>query len=210
MVSFLPEVWKMSRTISIGSRPMHGRGAVPNGRQGHLEDVGHPQAARIRAESDAYRKDLINGFEKARQYSPLVKLLDGRWVPNYPSRLYRRGRDGDGQHGWIREVLEGSVNLLISGLYDSTSKQAGWILDDYQDNRYPDPSYSYSTIDKYAWFYVYGFSWQPNLLAGLMPYLDRDEPDVYIWMFFNAWASCYHEEINGFSECADAGPRIFH
>jgi hypothetical protein len=165
-----------------------------------LEDVGHPQAARIRAESDAYRNDLIKGFEKARQYSPLVKLLDGRWVPNYPSRLYRRGRDGGGQHGWIREVLEGSVNLLISGLYDSTSKQAGWILDDYQDNRYPDPSYSYPTIDKFAWFYVYGFSWQPNLLAGLMPYLDRDEPDVYIWMFFNAWASCYHEEINGLSE----------
>ena len=52
---------------------------------------------------------------------------DGRWVPTYPSRLYGRGRD----LGWIREVLEGSVYLLISGLYKSTSKQAGWILDDY-------------------------------------------------------------------------------
>jgi hypothetical protein len=28
-------------------------------------------------------------------------------------------------------------------------------------------------------------------LAGLMPRLARDEPEIYIWMFFNAWAACY-------------------
>ncbi|GAJ10923.1 unnamed protein product, partial [marine sediment metagenome] len=156
-----------------------------------LEAIGHPQAARIRAESDAYRKDLLNGFEKSRQYSPLVRLKDGRWVPNYSSRLYLRGRDV----GWIREILEGSVYLLISGLYDPTSKQASWILDDYQDNRYSDPIYSYPINDfNTNWFDLGGFSCQPTLLAGLMPYLDRDEPEVYIWMFMNAWAACYREE----------------
>jgi len=53
-----------------------------------LEAIGHPEAARNRKEADAYKKDLVAGFEKSRQNSPLVRLRDGRWVPHYPSRLY--------------------------------------------------------------------------------------------------------------------------
>jgi hypothetical protein len=33
-----------------------------------------------------------------------------------------------------------------------------------------------------------------------MPYLDRDEPKLYLWMFFNCWVSCYREELNGMIE----------
>ncbi|MBN2309141.1 MAG: hypothetical protein JXR94_09235 [Candidatus Hydrogenedentes bacterium] len=162
-----------------------------------LERAGHPEAARIRAEADAYRTDLIRGFETMRRHAPLVRLRDGRWVPQYPSRLYRRGRD----FGWIREVLEGSIYLLISGLYDPRSREGGWILDDFQDNRYPAPPYGY-VIPHFedTWFNLAGFSIQPNLLAGLMPHLERDEPEVYIWMFYNAWASCYREEIGAMTE----------
>ncbi len=162
-----------------------------------LEETGHPQAARIRREADAYRDDLRAGFEQMRRHSPLVPLDDGRWVPTYPSRMYMRGRDT----GWIREVLEGSVYLLISGLYDPDSKEGGWILDDYQDNRYLKPPYGYKLVDpERNLFSRGGFSIQPNLLAGLMPHLDRDEPEIYIWMFINAWISCYREEINGMAE----------
>ncbi len=162
-----------------------------------LEAVAHPEAARIRRESDAYRRDLIRGFQTARQHAPLVRLRDGRWVPYYPSRLYRRGRDA----GWIREVLEGSIQLLLSGLFDARSKEADWILDDYQDNRYGVRQPGYLTEDAEAtWFASGGFSLQPNLLAGLLPYLERDEPEIYIWMFFNAFASCYREELNALIE----------
>jgi hypothetical protein len=38
------------------------------------------------------------------------------------------------------------------------------------------------------------------LLAGLLPHLERDEPELYLWMFFNAWAACYREEINALVE----------
>jgi hypothetical protein len=161
-----------------------------------LEKFGHPDAARVRRESNAYRKDLIAGFERMRRLSPLVHLRDGRWVPHYPSRLYRRGRD----YGWIREVLEGSVYLLISGLYDPCSKQASWILDDFQDNRYMNPPYGYGLPDPAHWFDRGGFSVQPNLLAGLIPHLERDEIEVYLWMFFNAWNACYREEIQAMVE----------
>ena len=162
-----------------------------------LEGIEHPDAARVRKDADAYRRDLRRGFDTMRQHSPLVRLRDGRWVPHHPSRLYRRGRD----YGWIREVLEGSVYLLLSGLYDANSKEAGWILDDFQDNRYMSPPYGYYIHDpELEWFDRGGFSVQPNLLAGLVPYLDRDEPELYIWMFFNAWCSCYREEINAMVE----------
>lgn len=162
-----------------------------------LEAIGHPEAARVKAEADDYKQHLIQGFETMRKMSPLVRLKDGRWIPHYPSRLYRRGRD----IGWIREVLEGSVYLLISGLYDSSSKQAGWILDDFLDNRYMAPEYSYPVWQpEKDWVDYGGFSNQPNLLAGLMPHLERDETEIYIWMFFNAWASCYREEVNAMVE----------
>jgi hypothetical protein len=162
-----------------------------------LEAIGHPEAARVRMEADDYKQALIRGFETMRRQSPLVRLKDGRWIPHYPSRLYRRGRD----IGWIREVLEGSVYLLISGLYDSNSKQGQWILDDYLDNRYMHPYYSYPVfMPERSWIDYGGFSNQPNLLAGLMPHLERDEPEIYIWMFFNAWASCYREEVNAMVE----------
>ncbi|MHC5034023.1 MAG: hypothetical protein ACYTFZ_03200 [Planctomycetota bacterium] len=158
-----------------------------------MADINHPEANRIRRESNAYRRDLIRGFETSRRHSPLVRLRNGRWVPHYPSRLYRRGRE----FGWIRELLEGSVYLLLSGLYKPGSKQAGWILDDYLDNRYMCPPYGYVIEDaELDWFSRGGFSIQPNLLAGLLPHLERDEPEIYIWMFFNAFAACYREEIN--------------
>jgi hypothetical protein len=164
---------------------------------GVLEIVGHPQAARLRREADAYGNDLRRGFETMRQHCPLVQLRDGHWVPYYPGQLYRRGRDV----GWIRETLEGSIYLLVSGLYSPTSKEASWILDDYHDNRYMSPPYGYAIVDhEHEWFSRGGISIQPNLLAGLMPYLDRDEPEVYLWMFFNAWVACYREEINAMVE----------
>ena len=162
-----------------------------------LERVGHPQAERVRREADAYRRDLVRGFEAMRQHAPLVRLRDGRWVPHYPSRLYCRGRD----LGWIRETLEGSVYLLLSGLYPSTGRQATWTLDDFQDNRYPSPPYGYYIDDFDSfWFGRAGFSIQPNLLAGLLPYLERDEIEVYLWMYFNALAACYREEIGAIVE----------
>lgn len=162
-----------------------------------LEAVGHAEAGRIRRATDAYGADLKAGFETMRKHTPLVRLRDGRWVPHYPSRLYWRQRDV----GWIREVLEGSVYLLISGLYDADGPQAKWILEDYQDNRYVKRPYSYPLADFEAdWYDRGGFSIQPNLLAGLMPHLDRDEPEIFLWMFFNAWCACYREEINAMVE----------
>lgn len=162
-----------------------------------LKAIKHPDAVRLCREATRYRRDLIRGFENMRQYSPLVRLRNGCWVPHYPSRLYCRGRD----IGWIREVLEGAVYLLISGLYSCRGASADWILDDFQDNRYVSPPNGYAIFDfETNWFDRGGFSMQPNLLAGLLPYLERDEPEQYIRMFFNAWCACYRQEIGAMVE----------
>ncbi len=162
-----------------------------------LEEYGHPEAARYRREAEAFRANLLRGYETSRRHSPLIRLRDGRWIPHYPSRLYCRGRD----YGWIREVLEGSVYLLLSGLYAPESVEGGWILDDFNDTRYMNPPFGYRIDDPLTqWYDCGGFSAQPNLLAGLLPYLDRDEIEVYLWMFFNAWAACYREEVQAIVE----------
>ena len=162
-----------------------------------LEVFEHAEAGRVRQEADAYHQDLIRGFETMRKHSPLVRLRDGRWVPQYPSRLYCRGRDV----GWIRQVIEGAAYLLISGLYGPRCKQASWILDDYQDNLYLTPPYGYVMRELEADLPSRGgFSIQPCLLPGLMPHLERDEPEIYLWMFFNAFAAIYREEISGMIE----------
>lgn len=162
-----------------------------------LAEFGHTSAPAFRREADAYQQALRRGFETARQHSPLIRLRDGRWIPHYPSRLYCRGRD----LGWIREVLEGSLYLILSGLYDPNSKQGKWILDDYLDTRYMNPPFGYYLHDpETQWFDCGGFSVQPNLLAGLLPHLDRDEIEVYLWMFFNAWAACYRQEAGAMVE----------
>jgi hypothetical protein len=111
--------------------------------------------------------------------------------------VYNRGRD----QGWIREVLEGAVYLLLSGLYASDSRQAGWILDDFQDNLYHSPPFGYVLRDPDSTLMARGgFSIQPCLLAGLLPHLDRDEPEIYLWMLFNAIAAVYRDEISGMIE----------
>ncbi len=176
-----------------------------------LAAIGHEDAARLQKDADRFRRHLVRGFETQRQHTPLIRLRDGRWIPHYPSRLYRRGRD----YGWIREVLEGSVYLLISGLFKPNSKQAQWILDDFQDTRYMNPPHGYPVAHQgpvppalfsqlpdplSEWYHQGGFSFQPNLLPGLMPHLDRDEIEIYIWMFFNAWNACYREEVGSMAE----------
>ncbi len=162
-----------------------------------LAAVEHHRAGELRREADAFAANIRRGLEQARRCSPLMRLRDGRWVPTYPSRLEVRGRDS----GWIREVLEGAVYLPMMGLLAPHARQTGWILDDFQDNRYTRPPFGYPMVDEQAeWFDAGGFSVQPLLLGGLLPHLMRDEPEVYVWMFFNAFTACYSEEGNNIVE----------
>lgn len=161
-----------------------------------LADAGVPEGTRILREAREFRDDLRAGFEEMRLRAPLVKLRDGSFVPAYPSRLYHRGRD----FGWIREVLEGSINLIGSVL-DPGEEGATWILKDYEDNRYLDAPFNYP-LDNFEaqWFSRGGFSFQPNLWYFPPPYLDRDQIEHFLRALFNGFAACWRADIRAMTE----------
>jgi hypothetical protein len=161
-----------------------------------LAEAGHPQGERLVREAKAYRDDLLAGFHESMIRSPVVRLRDGTYIPHHPSRLYWRGRD----FGWIREVLEGSINLCTTVL-DPRSEEATWALKDYEDNRYLDAPYNYP-LDNFEahWFSRGGFSMQPNLLYFTPPYLYRDQVEHFLRAFFNGFVACWRADIRAMTE----------
>ena len=153
-----------------------------------LEQIKHPEAARVRKEADAYHAHLLANFRKGADRSPVVRLRDGTAVPHIPSMVHRRGR----YFGWICETLEGSLHLLITGALDPRSQEADWILKDYEDNRYLSNQYGYMVddFDKY-WFGRGGMSMQACLLLDVEPYLYRDDVKQALRALFNAEAAQY-------------------
>jgi hypothetical protein len=161
-----------------------------------LAEVGHPDGERLVREAAAYREDLLAGFHESMARSPVVRLRDGAYVPRHPSRLYWRGRD----FGWIREVLEGSINLVTTVL-NPNSREVTWVLEDYEDNRYLDAPYNYPLDDfDGQWFSRGGFSMQPNLLYFTPPYLLRDQIEHFLRAFFNGFAACWRADIRAMTE----------
>ncbi len=162
-----------------------------------LAEIGHPEAARLAADADAYRHDLHTGFIEAATRSPVVRLRDGSWVPHFPPRLERRGRD----FGWLREVLEGAAHLIYCGIIAPDEPAAQWIIDDYEDNLFNSDQYGYPAPDFEAqWFGWGGFSMQPNLLIWPHVYLWRDEPEHYLRAVFNPFAAAFYPDTGMLTE----------
>jgi len=160
-----------------------------------LREIAHPEAKRLSADAEAFCQDLMRGLNEARVRSPVVRLADGSWVPYWPARLERRGRD----FGWLREVLEGSMGLLLSEMISVSDPAAEWILDDYEDNLYLSKRYGYPgtmpDFDESRWFDWGGFSMQSNLLAHPAIYLKRDEIKCFLRSFLNGFNSTFYRDV---------------
>jgi hypothetical protein len=150
-----------------------------------LNDIHHPAAPRILDEAEAYRRDILTSFRKAMVRSPLVELRDGTWIPHIPPRVHRRGR----AFSWITEALEGAIHLVRCGLLRPFDPESEWIVKDFEDNIYLSEEFGYSIQDMDRnWFDLGGFSMQPNLLCGPIPYLQRDEIKHFLRAYFNGFA----------------------
>jgi len=164
-----------------------------------LTQISYPHAARLRLEADDYRSAILGAFGDAARRSPVVRLRNGIFVPHFPSHVHRRGR----HFGWICETLEGAIHLLIAGVLDPAGREARWILQDYEDNLYLSPQYSYDVepFDEH-WFDWGGFSMQACLLLGVEPYLYRDEVKHALRAAFNAIAAGYFPDTRMLTEHA--------
>lgn len=162
-----------------------------------LAEIGHPDGGRLQAEAAAYGQDLRAGFFEACARSPVVPLRNGTWVPHFPPRLERRGRD----FGWLREVLEGAVHLIYCGLIAHDEPAARWIIEDYEDNLFLSERYGYQPEEfERQWFSWGGFSMQPNLLILPPLYLRRDEPEHYLRACFNPFAAAFYPDTRMLTE----------
>jgi len=156
-----------------------------------LAEIGHVEAARLQREAQAYGQDLRAGFFEACVRSPVVRLRDGTWVPHFPPRQERRGRD----FGWLREVLEGAAHLIYCGIVAPDEPAARWIIEDYEDNLFLSERYGYSAPDfERQWFSWGGFSMQPNLLLLPPLYLWRDEPEHFLRAYWNPFAAAFYPD----------------
>jgi hypothetical protein len=157
-----------------------------------LADINHPDGERLVREAEQCKEDLLRGYKESMIYSPVVKLLDGTYVPHVPPRLYRRGRG----FGWIRETLEGAIHLVRCGIFDPWDEISTWIVKDFEDNLYISDRYGYS-VDNFErdWFSLGGFSMQSNLLCHPVPYILRDEPKHFLRGYLNAFTSVFYPDI---------------
>ena len=144
------------------------------------------EGAGLGAEAERYRQDILAAYREAAVRSPVVRLRDGTYVPKFPSNVYTRGR----AYGWLRETLEGAIMLPITRLLDPAGREALWILKDFEDNLYISDKYGYSVpvFDRF-WFSRGGFSMQPNLLHGPLPYFYRDDIKQFLRAYFNPFAA---------------------
>lgn len=158
-----------------------------------LEQLHHPEAARIRGEAAAYHRALLANFDEAARRSPVVRLRDGTAVPHIPSQVHRRGRS----FGWICETLEGALHLLITGALEPGSPEARWILNDYEDNLYLSNQYGYTSSDfEKHWFGQGGMSMQACLLLDVEPYLYRDDVKHALRALFNGIAVSHFPDVH--------------
>lgn len=166
-----------------------------------LAAAGNAEGARLEAEAEAYRRDIIAAYAEAMRRSPVVRLRDGTWIPHVPSDVHRRGRS----FGWITETLEGAIHLVRTGLIEPESRLATWIIEDYEDNLYLSEQYGYDlkgeAFEK-NWFHLGGISMQANLLHNPIPYLLRDEPKHFLRAYFNAFAVSYFPDTRMMTEHA--------
>ena len=168
-----------------------------------LEEIGHSDAGRVRQDAGAYRQAILRAFRLAAQRSPVVRLRDGACVPHFPSQVHRRGRS----FGWICEILEGAIHLLISRVLDADAPEALWILRDFEDNLYLSDHYGYE-VENFSrhWFDWGGFSMQACLLLDAEPYLFRDDVKHALRAMFNAIAANYFPDTRMLTE--HAAPRM--
>ena len=185
-----------------------------------LADIGHPKAAEMRREADAYLKELREAVLRAVSETPVTQMRDGTYSPNVPIEPFLRFRRFGPQRAdyyqrygiqgvpmlrlaATREVLYGPIILLNLGVFGVQEPIADWILDDWEDNVTLTSGLGMNvhgnTDDKY-WFSQGGMVFQANLQNPILVYLKRHETQAAIRGVFNNFAACLYPDAVAFTE----------
>lgn len=161
-----------------------------------LKEIKHPEAERMEREVESYREDILNAVKRAMIESPVVKLLDGTFIPHIPTRTGIRGRE----LGWFREGAYGPLHLVECGVIDYNDEKATWILKDLEDNIFITREYGRPVDLEKCWFSHGGVTIQANLLNNAIVYLKRGQTKHAVRSFYNNFASSIYPDVRVFTE----------
>lgn len=161
-------------------------------------ELGHPHAERLLREAAAYREDIRASAREMLVRTPVVRLLDGTYVPYLPARVYARTHLTE---GWIREALYCSLHLLDAGVFRPDEEEVGWILQDLEDNIFvrPESGFPLDCLET-QWFDWGGFTLQPTLLFNSIAYLRRGEVRAFLRSFYNTFVASFYPDGRCFAE----------
>ena len=185
-----------------------------------LEDLKHPEAARVRKEADAYRADLRSSILRATEAASVTKLRDGSYTPWVPVEPFQRLRRFgpirvDYYHRYgiteqpnlrlsaIREVLYGPIIYLNLGVFRVDEPIAEWILDDWEDNMTLTSGLGlnvHGLTDDKLWFSQGGMVFQSNLQNPWLVYLKRHDTEAAIRCAYNNFVACFYPGPNVLTE----------
>ncbi|MHB1455486.1 MAG: NPCBM/NEW2 domain-containing protein [Armatimonadota bacterium] len=159
-----------------------------------LADIAFPGADDLLKDTDAFRKDILKGYEWNRDRMPALPLSNGTYMPAYPSSLYCFGLTKyfyKGASSIGHDVEVGGHNLVNHGIIDPHSRDAELMSEYMEDNwflMYHWLSAYDENLMKKDWFNYGGFSkLQPYYTRNADIYAARDDIKPYIRTCFNTF-----------------------
>ncbi len=161
-----------------------------------LAEIDHPEAPRLTHEAAAYREDIRAAARRALAEAPVVRLLDGTYIPHIPTRAGLRGRDW----GWFREAAYGAIHLCEGNVFDPNEQEMTWVLKDLEDNLFVSRNWGRPVdLEKY-WFSHGGASIQTNLMDLAIDYLRRGQVKHGLRALLNNFGSQTYTDVRCFTE----------
>lgn len=163
-----------------------------------LSVVDPDSGAKLKAEADAYRKDLRRAVERSIALSPVVPVRDGTYHSVIPFACYVRGL-GTGAWGWQRDgsvehvgplywetVQSGAALISPAGLLSPDDVRVQGYLDVLEDRLLLENRYVGQRA-KGDWFLA-GWQYQGGLERTANMHLSGDDIPVFLRSFFNCYA----------------------
>jgi hypothetical protein len=160
-----------------------------------LSEIDPDKGAKLAAEAEAYRKDLLTAAERSIALSPVVQVRDGTYHSVIPFGCYMRGlgtgawgwqRDGSGAHwGPLTFETDLSATPLISTakLLSTDDVRVQGYLDVLEDRLLVDNPRTGSA----PWF-LGGWQHQVGIQKTAEAHLDGDDIPAFLRTFFNSYA----------------------
>ncbi|MCL6430865.1 MAG: hypothetical protein K6V36_08385 [Anaerolineae bacterium] len=161
-----------------------------------LAEIGHPEAPRLAREAASYREDIRRAARRAMEEAPVVRLLDGTYVPHVPTRTGLRGREW----GWFREAAYGALHLVDGGVFEPHEPEVTWLLKDLEDNLFVSREWGRPVDLERFWFSQGGVTIQANLMDLALDYLRRGQPEHAIRALFNNFGQQLYPDVRAFTE----------